>query len=167
MRVLYVVLIVAALGVLVYLSSMDTRPKATTKATPGPANILQEGDVTLNGLKGKVVLLDFWATWCPPCRAALPHTQALADSADAKAGNLEVLAVNMQEPEAEVRKFIEAEGYSFKVLMDPKSSISGQFSFSGIPTFVILDRAGKKVFQQTGVDEAALDAALQKALAAK
>lgn len=126
---------------------------------------LQDGKtVSLADFHGRVVLLDFWATWCPPCRASLPHTQALSQSDDVKSGKLAVLAVNLREDPATIRSFMERNKFSFPVLLDPAGTSLEQFNADGIPTFVIIGRNGQVAWQQTGFNEERLSRALQDAL---
>ena len=164
--------VLAAIGIAVVLVLMFLPRRAQT---PRVANgggggenaaltIYKEGSISLSDYQGKVVLLDFWATWCPPCRAALPHTQELSESADVKNGKLVVLAINVGEPEKTVRDFLRENGYTLPVLLDTSNTLSGKFNVEGIPNFVILDETGKQVYQQAGMDEHGLTAALKKAL---
>ncbi|MDW8289554.1 MAG: redoxin family protein [Armatimonadota bacterium] len=104
---------------------------------------LEGNEVSLSSLRGKVVFLDFWATWCPPCRESLPHTQALSQHERAKSGDLVVLAVNAREELDKVKKFMQDNGYSFRVLMDKDGAVLNAYRVQGIPTFVLIDREGK------------------------
>lgn len=104
---------------------------------------LEGNEVSLSSLRGKVVFLDFWATWCPPCKASLPHTQAFSQHEKAKSGDLVVLAVNAQEEPEAVKRFMQENGYSFRVLLDRQGSVLNAFRVQGIPTFVLIDREGK------------------------
>lgn len=94
----------------------------------------------LEQAKGRVVFLDFWATWCPPCRLALPHTQALATSERAKKGELLVLAVTSETNTADVREFMAEHDYTFRAASS--QDVGKQYGVTGIPTFVIIDREG-------------------------
>ena len=127
-------------------------------------------DVKLSGQKGNVVLLDLWATWCPPCRKSLPHVQELsADKALAQKG-LVVWAVNSQEPAATAEKFLKENKYTFTVPMDAEGKVGKAYLVTGIPTTVIVGRDGtiKDVFIGFGPNSGkAIDAAVAKALAEK
>jgi peroxiredoxin/outer membrane lipoprotein-sorting protein len=124
-------------------------------------------EVSLSSLRGKVVFLDFWATWCPPCRQSLPHTQALSQHEKAKSGELVVLAVNAREQLDTVKRFIQDNSYSFRVLMDKEGTVLNAYKVQGIPTFVLIDREGKVAWVQVGFGpgtEKQMEEAVQQAL---
>jgi len=129
---------------------------------------LDKKDVKLAEQKGKVVMLDFWATWCPPCRASLPHVQKLAsDEALAKKG-LVVWVVNDKEDEPTVTKFMKENNYTFTVPMDKPADVLKKYLVRGIPTTVIIGRDGtiRNVFIGYGAPTAKqIDQAVEKALA--
>lgn len=128
---------------------------------------LEGNTVSLSDLKGKVIFIDFWATWCPPCRESLPHTQALSQHEKAKSGDLVVLAINAREEVDEVKSFLQEKGYTFRVLLDKDGAVMNQFKVQGIPTFVIIDREGKVAWVQVGFSggtEKLIDEAVNKAL---
>ncbi len=128
---------------------------------------MEGNEVSLNSLRGKVVFLDFWATWCPPCREALPHTQALSQHEKAKSGDLMVLAVNAREELDKVKKFMQDNHYTFRVLMDKEGAVLNAYKVQGIPTFVLIDREGKIAWVQVGFGpgtEKQMEEAVQHAL---
>ncbi len=98
----------------------------------------------LKDLKGQVVLVNFWATWCPPCRKEMPDLQALYQKLQKK--GLVVLALS-DEDEGKVRPFIEKEGYRFPVLLDAGGAAAKQFRVDGIPKNFLFDRNGQLVAQ--------------------
>ena len=117
---------------------------------------------SLAGLKGKVVLLDFWATWCGPCRRELPTIAKLHKELAAK--GLAVVAVNVGEPAATVSAFLKKNPFSMPVWLDSKTEASSKYSASSIPTLVVIDRAGKVSAYKVGVrEEADLRALLTEA----
>ncbi len=130
-------------------------PGAVVSLTGGPK-------VSLAALRGKVILLDFWATWCPPCRKGLPETLAL-HKAFAGQG-LAVLAVTDEEAPT-VRKFIKTNHYgALPVFRDPGGKMAQVFGVNAIPTVAIIDRSGKLVAQFVGLQTpATLRTALKKA----
>jgi peroxiredoxin len=96
--------------------------------------------VRLSGLKGKVVFLNFWATWCPPCREEMPSMEALYQRFRDR--DLEFLAVDIQEDKDGVAAFMKEYGLTFPVVLDSTGRISAEYGIRGIPTTFIIDREG-------------------------
>jgi peroxiredoxin len=144
------------------------------KGKPAPAISLKTIDdqtVNLPGPRGKVVLIDYWATWCGPCRQQLPHTQAMsADKALAERG-LVVLAIDKEETAEKVRPFLEKNNYTFTVPMDADHKFGEAYFVHGLPVTIIIGRDGnvRSVFigygekLQPKIDEAVEDALKQPA----
>jgi peroxiredoxin len=98
----------------------------------------------LRDLRGKVVLVNFWATWCPPCRKEMPDLQALSDKY--KDQGLVVLSISDEEM-AKVSPFIAEHKISYPVLLDPGRKVNELFQVEGIPKSFVYDRDGKLVAQ--------------------
>lgn len=117
-------------------------------------------------LKGQVLLVNFWASWCPPCRAEMPEIEAYYRAH--RAQGLAVLALSMDEPadEAQVREL--AKGWSFPVAMAQQIKLSGLDRIWRMPVSAVIDRQGKLVkqdwFVQTGLNAALLDAVIKPLL---
>src|SRR5665213_1857245 len=103
-------------------------------------------DVKLSSLKGKVVVLDLWATWCPPCRLSLPHLDKLYQAK--KADGLQVFAVDQQEPKEKVKDFVEKTKLTVPVLLDTQGDVGQKYMANAIPETIIVGKDGKvkKVF---------------------
>jgi len=99
---------------------------------------------SLRSLRGKVVLVNFWATWCPPCRKELPDLQALSEKF--KGQGLVVLAISDEEI-AKVKPFVEQRKLTYPVLLDNGGEVGKVFAVEGIPKSFVYDRAGKLVAQ--------------------
>jgi len=110
--------------------------------------LLGGGTKTLSSYKGQVVILNFWATWCPPCRAEMPSMETLYQRF--KAQGLEILAVDIGEDNATVQRFINNNRYTFPVLMDTNKRVSTLYGIEAIPTSYIIDREGKIIAKITG-----------------
>lgn len=122
--------------------------------------------VEMSKLRGKPVFIDFWATWCGPCRRALPHTQKLAEKYGKEA---HILAVNLREDPETVRAFMQQNNYNFTVPMDTTGAVGQAYRVSGIPHFVLIDARGKVQFVQIGYGpglEQKFEAELKKAIQA-
>jgi len=100
--------------------------------------------VQLSELRGKVVLVNFWATWCPPCRKEMPDLDALSKRFG-KQGFV-VLSIT-DEDTAKVTPFIKEMGYKSIVLFDPEGKVAQSFHVDGIPKNFVFDREGKLVAQ--------------------
>ncbi|PYE80129.1 peroxiredoxin [Winogradskyella epiphytica] len=129
------------------------------EATDFTLKNLDGNEVTLSSLKGKTVILDFWATWCGPCKASFPGMQEVVTKYKDD-DKVEFLFIDTFEDGKDrldkVSKFIKDNNYTFNVLVDPKNEESGQFEVankykvSGIPTKVIIGPSGKVNFISVG-----------------
>lgn len=124
-----------------------------TPPVPAPAFELEDMDGethTLADYRGKVVLVNFWATWCPPCRRELPSMEAVHQALDDE--GFAVLAVNQWESPDLVFAFLgQLETFpTFPILFDPTSTVAEAFEVRGLPTSYILDREGRIVYRAVG-----------------
>jgi peroxiredoxin len=101
---------------------------------------------TLRDLQGKVVLLNFWATWCPPCRKEMPDLEALYLKFKDKDQGFVVLAIS-DEDASKVSPFLAERNITYPVLLDPGRKVNEQFRIEGIPKSFVYDRSGKLVAQ--------------------
>ena len=110
---------------------------------------LSGAPIRLSDLRGKVVLLNFWVTWCGSCRAEMPTLDALYQQY--KDRGLEVLAVNLDATTtSKVQAFVGELGVTFRIGLDPSSSIARTYRVAGLPTTYLIDRAGNVVVQEVG-----------------
>ena len=107
------------------------------KAPPFSLRELNGNKVSLKGLKGKPVILLFWATWCPPCKEELP---ALAEYAKEKKDQLSVLAVTTGEDQKTVRNFVKENKVPLRVFLDEKKQISRTYGVMMIPTTILISK---------------------------
>jgi len=103
---------------------------------------LKGAEWSLQDLRGKVVLVNFWATWCPPCRKEMPDMEALYQRFASR--GLVILGVSDEEA-ATVQKFLDQQKYTYPILLDPGRKVNTLFSVQGIPKSFLYDRDGKLV----------------------
>jgi peroxiredoxin len=116
---------------------------------------LSNQTVSLSSYRGKkVVLLDFWATWCGPCRMEMVELQTLQKKFSA--ADFEILSLNQQEAADQVRQFIRRKQYDFHVLLDDGAA-SAKYGVRGIPTLVLVDKSGVIQQLQVGYSPGASD----------
>lgn len=96
---------------------------------------------SLSQYRGKIVLVNFWATWCKPCTTEMPAMQTAYDKLRDK--GFVVLAVNELEDDAKVREHIKQYGHTFPVLMDHDNKVANQFGVFGLPVSVFIDQEGR------------------------
>jgi len=101
---------------------------------------LEGKEVRLMDLRGKTVLLDFWATWCAPCRAVMPVVELLYREFNDK--GLVVFGVDDEDPQVIV-KFLQQSGYTLPTLHDPDKQVYNKYEVGGIPTMILIDKQGK------------------------
>jgi thiol-disulfide isomerase/thioredoxin len=110
---------------------------------------LSGAPIRLSELRGKVVLLNFWATWCVPCRMEMPALEALYHRY--KDWGLEVLAVNLDMlSTAGVETFVKEAALTFQIVLDPSWSTARAYQVRGLPTTYLVDRAGNVVVREVG-----------------
>ena len=107
--------------------------------------------VSLKSLKGKVVFLNFWATWCIPCRQEMPTMEKL--HRELREQGLEVVAVNIREGKKEVRKFFDELGLTFTALLDKDGKVSEKYGAWSIPLSHFINRKGEFVGKVIGSRE--------------
>lgn len=101
---------------------------------------LRGKEVSLSDLKGKRVFVNFWATWCPPCKAEMPELEKLYQ--ETKDSDLVIIAVDLGEDKATVQKFIEKNKYNFQVLLDTNNEAAALYGIRSIPTSYFIDKDG-------------------------
>lgn len=112
---------------------------------------LEGNTVSFESLKGKVIFMNIWATWCPPCVAEMPNIQSLYEKVGSDKIAFVMLSVDQAGPK-KVKKFIDRKGFTFPVYM-PASQLPEEFSSRAIPTTFIISPEGKIVARQEGMAE--------------
>ncbi|CDQ20637.1 redoxin domain-containing protein [Halobacillus karajensis] len=130
---------------------MVAENSATEKAAVGLEKGQQAPDFTLQTLsgeetslsdyRGKKVMINFWATWCPPCRAEMPDMQKFSEKED-----IQILAVNLTETESSVKgvqDFADEFGLTFPILLDKDDSVANKYEINPVPTSIFVNEEGK------------------------
>jgi thiol-disulfide isomerase/thioredoxin len=121
-------------------------------------------ELRMGDLRGKVVVLDFWATWCGPCRAEAPIVQRLSERW--KDQGVVVVGVNQDTlDQGDPRAFAQAHGLTYPIVRDADLEVARSYGVSGLPTLVVVSPAGRVSAVRTGVtDEAELERLVRRAL---
>ena len=98
--------------------------------------------------KGKVLYVDFWATWCPPCKKSMPFLNALRNELEEK--GFEIIAVNVDEDSEVAREFLENYPVDYQVVFDPKGVCPAIFDVKAMPSSFFIDRHGKIRYEHLG-----------------
>ncbi len=101
---------------------------------------LKGRELSLSSLKGKVVLLNFWATWCPPCKAEMPSLNRLYN--DMAAHGIEIIAVSADISIDDVKKYVAKKNYDFRIVFDSDGTVYKKYKVFSLPTTFIIDRDG-------------------------
>lgn len=109
---------------------------------------LKGGTVSLKDYRGRLIFLNFWATWCGPCRAEMPSMQRLWE--EFKEEDFVILAIDIQEESKLVSSFMNERGLSFPVLLDEKGKVARSYGIRGIPTTFFLNPEGEIIGKAVG-----------------
>jgi len=106
--------------------------------------------VSLSSLKGKVVFLNVWATWCGPCREEMPSMETLYDELKTNKDFIMIAVSQDTKGKSAVVPYVEKNGYHFKILLDPENKVGDSYGVSGVPETFIIDRKGRIVAHHMG-----------------
>jgi len=175
LRVSAIAAIIAAVGC----SSPDQKSNAKAvrngavaigAEAPAYRSVSLAGDsVSLAGMRGKVVLLNVWATWCHPCRAEIPELRAIHETYKARGLELVGVSVDHGGADDDVRQFMTEFQMAYSIWRDPDERVLSQFLVVGVPATFLIDRNGILRWRHTGPiapGDTTLTAAIDRALAA-
>jgi len=129
------------------------QPKEGSKAPDFKLKGVDGREYTLSSFRGKVVLLDFFATWCGPCRAMTPRLAELRQMYPSE--DFVIISVDLGESIDKVREFAEEEGMSWIVLVDPHGNVGSAYGIRAIPTLVLVDKDGTVAWIHVGLTSTA------------
>lgn len=145
-----IVFLICASGTLVAGNAVSAEWKPWSGAATPPLKLrdLQGDWRTLTEFKGRVVVVNFWATWCEPCLEEMPSLQKLAERHADKP--FAVIGVNLGEGEARIRGFVERTGTTFPLLLDRDGDVKRAWRVNGVPTTFVVDAAGRIRYSLVG-----------------
>lgn len=149
------------------LSVASYRAQAQVEASPAPDFELEDlqgfGDITLSEMRGDVVVVNFWASWCAPCRQEAPDLERTWKMY--KGRGVRFLGVDENDDAAAARTFVSEFGLTYPSVFDPAGRLAAGYRLLGLPTTVIIDQEGQIVYRFTGfVTEPVLSSALDDVL---
>ncbi len=122
-----------------------------SNALPAPDFTLQTLDgesVSLSDYRGKLVMINFWASWCPPCNSEMPDLQSYYEKH--KDEDFIILGVNYEDSPDKVQAFVEKYGVTFPILLDSEGQVANLFGIQGLPTSFFVDKEGNVLGYQPG-----------------
>ena len=156
--VVAIMLILVGVAILFWMGQQSSQQQVSSVRAPLPQQgqpapnfslmSLSGEPVSLSDYSGQVVLVNMWATWCPPCKAEMPTIHEYYQTH--RNDGFVVLAVNSQEKAANVNSFIQATGFTFPVLLDDQATVMDQYNVLGLPTSFIIGRDGTIQHTHTG-----------------
>jgi cytochrome c-type biogenesis protein len=156
----------------------DSRGPDTTKAAPArievgapapayAATSLAGDSVSLAGLRGKVVLMNVWATWCGPCRKEIPELRALHTKYKDRGLEVVGISVDAEGTDDAIRSFLQEFKMDYPIWRDPNEGVSSLFRLAGVPATLLIDRSGVIRWRATGAIEprdTTLSGAIERAI---
>jgi len=147
-NVIFILVVAVLIALLIY--QFIPRTKSQIRVNGGVDFRLESVDgkeYSISEFRGKKVILNFFATWCPPCRAEIPDFERFHQNNK----DIVLIGVNIQEDKKAVEEFLKSMGVSYIVLLDKEGKIATNFGIEGIPTTFLLDENGKIVAKNVGM----------------
>jgi len=138
----YVLLFGLCVALALFLSYCAKKPKESISAPDFTLKTIEGQEITLSGLRGKVVLLDFWATWCGPCKESIPHLTQLYKNYQDKGFELIGMSLDKSGEVEMVRRFVKSMDIPYPIIMTPED-VARNYKITGLPTTVLIDKEGK------------------------
>lgn len=166
------VVVVAVAGLLASACGMEGPPRPVGVGDPVPiygAVTLDSDSMSLADLRGQVVLLNVWATWCPPCREEIPELQSLYERHGDRGLEVVGVSVDAAGERQSVGRFVERFGVTYPIWLDPQERVASVFRTTGVPTSLLIDRQGILLWRRVGpftADDPQLNGLLEQALEA-
>ena len=142
-RVVLILLAVVLFGLLAVQACTAASASVVSVGEPAPDFTLVDLDgnqVSLSDFRGETVFINFWATWCAPCRAEMPEMEAVYQ--EYKDKGLVVIGVDIRETKEQVLQYIQEGGYSWIFVLDATGEVTTNYRVTGIPTSFFIDREG-------------------------
>jgi cytochrome c biogenesis protein CcmG/thiol:disulfide interchange protein DsbE len=117
------------------------RPRRRTTAPDFAVPGLGGSPIRLGDFKGQVILLNFWATWCPPCREEMPSMERLYRRFKSRGFTILALSIDRR-GEQDVGPFVKSFALTFPIGLDPGMTVAGEYRMAGLPTSILIDRHG-------------------------
>ncbi len=155
-----IVVVLAAVGLWFALTANNQKAKQPAESANPVSFTLpdMEGKNIAVGMPGEITIINFWATWCPPCRSEMPELDRFAQNHKEVA----LYAVNIQEYSDKVKEFMQKNNYSLHVLMDKDGTIAKKFQITAIPTTIVIDKNGNIKYRKSGgVTQAELESVIK------
>ncbi|MFT5894310.1 MAG: YD repeat-containing protein [bacterium] len=130
----------------------------------GSSAVIADTGFDLEHYRGKVVYVDFWASWCTPCRASFPFMQ---DMAEEHGDSLAIIAINVDESRSDADQFLEQFEINFDIVYDAQGALAESFNLKGMPTSYLYDREGQLIGSHIGFkikDIRSLETTISKAV---
>lgn len=158
---------VLLLLVMAPMASARTAPHAKEPIAAPAFNLpARTGSVALDSLRGQVVLVDFWASWCGPCRKSFPWLASLHERM--KDHGLTIVAINLDKSREDADEFLKTFPAPFTVAFDPGGKVAEAFKVKAMPSSLVISKTGKILFSHAGFepkDTAAIERMIQEACA--
>jgi peroxiredoxin len=133
--------ILPAIALTALVAALQTSAAAPAASAPDFSLPARDGSkVQLSDLKGEVVMINFWASWCGPCRQEMPLLEQIQEKYEPL--GFTMLGVNVEPDSAEAEKFLKSVQVSFPILFDRENSVSARFGVEAMPSSVLIDREG-------------------------
>lgn len=149
----------ALVGTFAFFQQRSSTGRAGFPAPDFALRDLQGRTVRLSDYRGKIVFLNLWATWCPPCREEMPSMERLSRKLQGR--DFVMLAVSEDEDPSTVRGFVEQMKLSFPVLLDSQGTLPSRYGVTGYPETFVIDRGGSVIQHVIGPEDWDSQAALQ------